>query len=117
MTQHKILSTSYNVFGETIMYLEKIKVMEAQEIEAIRNDLIDKLKKETLTVRFNKINGDERIMTCTLQESVLPQTNKSDTPSQEKVKDVNIEVLNVWDTNANGWRSFRIDRFIEVMPK
>ena len=52
------------------MYLEKIKIMEAQEIEAIRNDLVDKLKKETLTVRFNKLNGDERIMTCTLQESV-----------------------------------------------
>jgi hypothetical protein len=99
------------------MYLEKIKIMEAQEIEAIRNDLVDKLKKETLTVRFNKLNGDERIMTCTLQESVLPPVTKDDKPSQKKVRDVNIEVLSVWDTNANGWRSFRIDRFIEVKPK
>ena len=99
------------------MYLEKIKIMEAQEIEAIRNNLVDKLKKETLTVRFNKLNGDERIMTCTLQESVLPPATNDDKPSQEKVRDVNIEVLSVWDTNANGWRSFRIDRFIEVMPK
>jgi hypothetical protein len=56
-------------------------------------------------------------MTCTLQESVLPPVTKDDKPSQKKVRDVNIEVLSVWDTNANGWRSFRIDRFIEVMPK
>ena len=35
-----------------------------------REDLTN-LKKGKLVVKFNKLNGDYREMTCTLQESVL----------------------------------------------
>ena len=51
--------------------LEKLKIMEQQEIDAIREDLTNRLKKGKLVVKFNKLNGDYREMTCTLQESVL----------------------------------------------
>ena len=33
---------------------------------------------------------------------------------KKKVRNINPEVLSVWDTKANGWRGFRIDRIIDV---
>ena len=51
-------------------------------------------------------------MTCTLQESVL--SIKKEDPLSQKERNINPEVLSVWDTKANGWRGFRIDRIIDV---
>ena len=66
--------------------LEKLKIMEQQEIDAIREDLTNRLKKGKLVVKFNKLNGDYREMTCTLQESVLPPAKKEDPLSQKKLE-------------------------------
>lgn len=94
--------------------VEKLKIMENIEIESIRQDLTERLKKGKLVVKFNKLNGDFREMTCTLQEDILPPAKKEDPLSQKKIRNINPEVLSVWDTKANGWRGFRIDRIIEV---
>ena len=94
--------------------LEKIKIMENIEIDAIREDLTNRLKKGKLVVKFNKLNGDYREMTCTLQENILPPAKKEDPLSQKKIRNINPKVLSVWDTKANGWRGFRIDRIINV---
>ena len=56
--------------------------------------------------------GEERDMMCTLQEGVVPAATKEDPLSQKKVRAVNEEVIPVWDVNANGWRSFRVDSVI-----
>tara|TARA_B100000886_G_C20291496_1_gene435621 strand:- start:20 stop:346 length:327 start_codon:yes stop_codon:yes gene_type:complete len=94
--------------------VEKLKIMEQQEIYAIREDLTNRLKEGKLVVKFNKLNGDYREMTCTLQEGIVPPPKKKDPLSQKKIRDINLEVLSVWDTKAQGWRGFRIDRIIEV---
>ena len=67
-----------------------------------------------VVVTFNKINGDKRVMTCTLKEGVIPPATKEDTASQKKVRAISEETQVVWDTNANGWRSFRWENVIEV---
>jgi hypothetical protein len=36
-----------------------------------REEIVNKLKQGLLEVTFNKVNGDERVMTCTLQEGVI----------------------------------------------
>ena len=94
--------------------VEKLKIMENIEIESIRQDLTERLKQGKLVVKINKLNGDFREMTCTLQEDILPPAKKEDPLSQKKIRNINPEVLSVWDTKANGWRGFRIDRIIEV---
>jgi hypothetical protein len=53
-------------------------------------------------------------MTCTLQESFLPPAKKDDPLTQKKVREINPEVVSVWDTNAKGWRSFRVANVIEM---
>ena len=57
-------------------------------------------------VIFTKLNGEERNMICTLREDIIPSATK-DPITQKKVRDLNEEVLAVWDTKAEGWHKFR----------
>lgn len=77
-------------------------------------DLKFQLEQNVLVVDFNKINGDKRVMTCTLREDMKPSATKTDTMSQKKVREMSDAVVNVWDVNAKGWRSFRYDRINAV---
>lgn len=65
------------------------------------------LQKSQCRVIFTKLNGEERNMICTLREDIIPSATK-DPITQKKVRDLNEEVLAVWDTKAEGWRSFRV---------
>ena len=87
-----------------------MQVMNEEE----KNLLSERLKTETVTVRFKKVSGEERTMICTLQESVIPPATKEDPLSQKKVRAVSPEVCSVWDIEANGWRSFRWENVISV---
>jgi hypothetical protein len=73
-----------------------------------RNVIQQALTENVVEVTFTKINGDERVMTCTLIPNILPAATKADTMSQKKVRELNEEVMSVWDINAKGWRSFRV---------
>jgi len=76
-----------------------------------REDVKRMLKRRVAEVVFKKANGDIRTMHCTLKESALAQDAKeygrvgNNLPRKE-----NPEVLSVWDTDMNDWRSFRWDR-------
>jgi hypothetical protein len=73
-----------------------------------RDVLVEGLKKNLMKVVFTKVNGDERIMHCTLHESILPEPTitKSD-------KKTNQDTVSVWDIDKGGWRSFRVDSIKE----
>jgi len=72
--------------------------------EMIRSTLMSNLCKVT----FTKTNGEVRDMLCTLREDVaIPHEKKT-----ERVKEVNDEVLAVWDCEKKAWRSFRFDSII-----
>ena len=80
-----------------------------------RKDLQNILSQNVLVVDFTKLNGDKRVMTCTLREDMKPPATKDDTMSQKKVREINREELvSVWDVNAKGWRSFRYNRINSV---
>ena len=53
-------------------------------------------------------------MVCTLREDIIPAATK-DPITQKKVRDLNEEVLAVWDTKAEGWRSFRTANVISFV--
>ena len=71
--------------------------------------LKETLRKETLVVTFNKLDGDERVMTCTKSFDVNPEESRPKTD-----KDSKAGTVTVWDLNAKGWRSFRYDRITKV---
>jgi hypothetical protein len=72
-----------------------------------KQDVISKLHQSVCKVVFTKANGDNRILHCTLQESMLPA--QVDLEEQIQKKKPNPDVLAVWDVEAKGWRSFRWD--------
>ena len=64
------------------------------------------LHTNVVEVVFTKVNGEKRVMKCTLQESFLPEHNgNSDRKKNENV-------LAVFDIDSNDWRSFRFDSVI-----
>lgn len=77
------------------------------EWENNKDALITQLQESIVEVTFLKVNGDERVMTCTLRNDIKPAATKKDPLSQEKVRKISEEVLSVWDVKAEGWRSFR----------
>lgn len=79
-----------------------------------REVLLELLSRELVQVTFNKLNGDERVMTCTLRSSYLPEAKRDDALSQTKVRNLEEKTIVVWDTNANAWRSFRYDRVTKI---
>ena len=72
-----------------------------------RSEMKEQLQAGVCRVIFTKVNGEERDMQCTLKEDLLPEPVASD-EEVNRNRPVNEEVLAVWDTKAEGWRSFRI---------
>jgi hypothetical protein len=73
-----------------------------------RDGLIDMLRHNIVTVTFTKVNGDERIMKCTLRGEMIPNapTQNGELVIEQKAKSNNVAV---WDIEANGWRSFKVE--------
>lgn len=65
-------------------------------------------------VTFTKVNGEHRVMDCTLHESVLP---KSELPLEHSKKAQNDSIISVWDIKQAGWRSFRIVNLVDYKIK
>ena len=72
-----------------------------------RETLIKNLQKKAMRITFTKVNGEERVMDCTLQEHFIPQTEESNRKKNE-------EVLPVFDINKGEWRSFRLDSVTNI---
>ncbi len=75
-----------------------------------KSTILEAARQGVITVRFTKKNGDERIMKCTLLSEYLPQQKDIEEVSTKE----NSNLLAVWDVEANGWRSFRIDSVIAL---
>ena len=88
---------------------EAAKVVAEMKGIPVEKDLIEKLKVETLVVTFKKLDGDERVMTCTKSFDIIPEESRPKTDKEPKAGTVT-----VWDINAKGWRSFKYDRVTKV---
>jgi hypothetical protein len=75
-----------------------------------KENLLDLLRNNLVTVTFTKVNGDERVMNCTLQNEHIPSATLSNNTTQILRENTghSDNNISVWDTKAQGWRSFRI---------
>jgi hypothetical protein len=73
-----------------------------------RDGLIDMLRHNVVTVTFTKVNGDERVMKCTLLPEHVPNASTNNGELVIESKNTS-NAISVWDLNASGWRSFRVD--------
>ena len=75
-------------------------------------DLKSILKSNTsVEITFTKVNGEKRVMNCTLHESVLPKVDLPIEPSNRKAQSDSI--ISVWDIDEEGWRSFRVANLVD----
>lgn len=67
-------------------------------------------------VEFTKVNGERREMPCTLKESLIPPQPVKDQDST-KVKKENPNLVSVWCTDKQSWRSFHVDKVLSITVK
>lgn len=75
-----------------------------------RDGLKTTLSQGEAVVSFTKLNGQERVMRCTLQEGIIPPYSEKGTQKNPPSGDV----LVVWDLDIDEWRTFRYDRITSV---
>lgn len=77
------------------------------------------LQNNICIVTFEKADGTEREMLCTLLDQFLPSlvTNTNDPVDFPKQRRVSDESIAVWDLERQDWRSFRFDRMKKMKIK
>lgn len=75
-----------------------------------KKTIADMARDGVLMVKFQKTDGTLREMKCTLLQEYLPKLELNDGLQSEG----HPNVLAVWDVEANGWRSFRIESVQDV---
>jgi len=85
------------------------------ETEEGRKWLQKQLQTGTVTVTFTKKDGETRVMTCTLEESAIPEQHRPKPLAEgQELRKRSDSNLSVWDVNAEGWRSFILANVIQV---
>ena len=74
-----------------------------------RENVISDLRDHVMEVTFTKVNGETRIMRCTLDQRIIPQPVDYKHLEEQHKKPENLNVVACWDVQAGGWRSFRVD--------
>lgn len=79
--------------------------------DKFRDWLKGMLKVTEMTVTFNKKDGSERVMHCTLQPEILP---KVEVTEEKKPRKTNEGTMAVFDIDAQAWRSFSLKSITRV---
>ena len=77
-----------------------------------RDTILKDLRENVVEISFNKVNGENRVMRCTLMAAHLPKSYNENVQEQTEEKEFhqkNPNVIAAWDVLKGGWRSFRID--------
>jgi hypothetical protein len=72
-----------------------------------REFLVDLLKTGRILVCFNKKDGSDRQMVCTLKADLIPADSTG--VKTKHVQNQNQNIIRVYDLESRGWRSFNID--------
>ena len=73
-----------------------------------KDEIVEKLKTGIYIVTFTKVDGEQRVMPCTLHETHTPLVESKGT------KKANDNIVNVWCIDKQDWRSFRVDSVTDI---
>lgn len=74
-----------------------------------KQQILEALLKKIVKVKFTKADGSITEMECTLNDALIPQNAKTAQSTSESEL-----VIRCYSIDRQGWRSFRIDRLIEL---
>ena len=75
-------------------------------------EMFDTLANNLCEVTFTKLDGTLRTMACTLKREFLPESALTE---HHRTKVVNYNVLSVWCTDRQAWRSFRVENVMSLL--
>lgn len=79
--------------------------------DVTREMIYDNLRNHICEVTFTKVNGESRVMPCTLKNDVVPPYKVDKLREDKKTKS---DAISVWCTDKNEWRSFKLSNFISI---
>ena len=82
----------------------------------IRSDLVEFLSDGICEVLFVKKDGTDRLMKCTLNYDYIPEDMKPLNIFDPKKVLKNLDILKVFDTEKQGWRSFTVENVQYIKP-
>lgn len=68
-----------------------------------KENLLNLLRKQEITVSFKKKDGSTRIMRCTLKKGLIPEVFGNSAPL------ANENHITVYDVEAEGWRTLNLE--------
>jgi len=74
-----------------------------------RDTILKDLREYVIEVTFTKVNGENRVMRCTLRPDLLPENYINEAAEEKTFHQTNPDVIAAWDVQKGGWRSFRVD--------
>ena len=74
-------------------------------------DILSILWEHQCEVTFTKINGEERVMTCTLMKDAMPQ-RESNTLHETRIH--NPSTISVWCLDNSEWRAMKTDNIKHI---
>lgn len=82
-----------------------------------RDAVLKELRENVIEVSFSKVNGENRLMRCTLRSDLLPPSYVSEEKEEKDFHKTNRDAIACWDVTKGGWRSFKIDtvHYVQVI--
>jgi len=74
-----------------------------------REDVVKSLQESKCIVDFTKVNGEKRVMYCTLRDEDIPEDKKPKSYSFS-----HDTVVRAFDIIKQEWRSFRVDNLVSI---
>lgn len=82
------------------------------EVVTLNREYISKMLHENICeVTFTKVNGEKRVMPCTLKDGVVPIIEHKEGSEPKKP---NLDILSVYCLDKKEWRSFRVANVTDV---
>lgn len=107
---HSTGNRSFFICG---VVLDKVSKLINMEQNLSESKILDMLQQHDCEVTFKKVDGELRVMPCTLRPEALPTKQIVE---GTRTKSPAPGVLSVWCLDRREWRSFRINNVISVIP-
>ena len=89
------------------------------ELQITKEELLEKLQTQEVSVTFTKADGSERTMLCTKMITKIPEAQHPKTEKPAKLDEngnvIETDLITVYDLEKEGWRSFNFSKVKAVL--
>lgn len=78
------------------------------------DNIIETLRNNVCEATFTKVNGDKRVMPCTLKVDILKDAPYAQDGEKVVERSANKTVVRCLATDINQWRSFKVENLVEL---